>query len=102
MDVVALVANPLRAAGGVDNLAQKRADLVFLGPGPFFDSGQKRKAPRGRVACGQIAQRAAGFGEIFGGNKKFREEHLRFGILGLELGDRFEAIKPRLLCLIGL
>ena len=79
MHGLALIAAPLRAARRGQRLGKPSAHGGIIAAFAALNRRHDRQNPAGGLACGQIAQGAAGGREIFGGNRQFGQQLLGFG-----------------------
>mgnify|MGYP003859574815 CR=1 FL=1 len=87
-----------KAADLIDHLtntdldpAAQRAQLDFT---TALNRRHDRQNPAGGLACGQIAQGAAGGREIFGGNRQFGQQLLGFRIVRMQSCQHAKAFDP--------
>ena len=94
-DVVALVADPLRAAACGHGTGQPAAHDGVVGTLAPLDRGHDRERARGRMLLRQVAKRAAGAGEILGGQQQLGAQKAGFLVIGVLPHQVVEAAQAR-------
>ena len=93
---MALVTDPLRATAGRQGTGQPAAHHGVVHALAAFDGGHDRQGAGGRRGFDQRSHCPPRAGEIFGGDVQFGGKHDGFGMLGANLQQRAEAVKPLL------